>query len=477
MKNADVGLIGLAVMGGNLARNIASKQYNVVVYNRTAQVTQGFIQQYGSNNLTAAYTLEELVASLKRPRQIIIMVKAGEPVDAVINQLLPLLEPEDMMIDCGNSFFRDTIRRTAILAEKNIYFVGCGVSGGEEGALHGPSIMPGGDGKAYKCIEPIFSAIAAKDFSGNPCVSHIGQDGAGHYIKMIHNAIEYGMMQIMAEAYEIFRSMYGLQADKISAIFAQLNKGKLNSYLFEITVEMLKKKDEFVADDFAINYILDRAEQKGTGKWTVQDALDRGVPLPTLTEAVFARAISAPLKLRVQMNAQYSSNNDTFAPARADLTLTQEKIQTIEQALYAAMITCYAQGFDLIHVAAREQNWQINLAEISRIWQGGCIIRARLLSDFQAAFIQTQFQDVHLYQIPFIQDSMQKAIPELRQLVAESTQQSIPIPCLSSALNYFDSITRAKLSANFIQGLRDFFGAHTYERIDREGKFHTKWNE
>ena len=471
MKHADIGLIGLAVMGANLARNLASKGNNVLVYNRTYEITQTFVANFGNENLQGAQTLEQFVHGISRPRHIIVMVKAGEGVDAVISQLTPLLEEGDMIIDCGNSYFIDTIRRYTTLQEKGIRFVGCGVSGGEEGALHGPSIMPGGDLDAYQRLQPILEGIAAKDFSGNPCVSYIGQNGSGHYVKMIHNGIEYGVMQIMAEAYELLRSVYGLAPKEISDIFEKFNKGKLNSYLFEIAVEVLRKEDEFNTGTQLIDYILDRAEQKGTGKWTGKDSLDRGITLSTITEAVYARTVSAQKILRTRLHELYGEKTITKK------SITDADIQSLEHALYAAMLTCYAQGFDLIQTAAKEQGWEINLSEIARIWEGGCIIRAKILKELHEAFGDAQYSTSHLYEIPAIAEAMKETIPDLRIIVTRSLEQRIPVPCMSSALIYFDSITSARLSANFIQGLRDYFGAHTYERTDRDGVFHTKWGK
>lgn len=470
MTNADIGLIGLAVMGANLARNIASRGHNVLVYNRTYETTQTFIANFGGANLQGSENIENFVKGIKRPRHIIVMVKAGEGVDAVIAQLIPLLEEGDTIIDCGNSYFLDTIRRYEELKVKGINFVGCGVSGGEEGALNGPSIMPGGDIDSYERLKPVLESIAAKDFSGKPCVSYMGQNGAGHYVKMVHNGIEYGVMQIMAEAYELLRSVYGLSPVEISTIFERFNKGKLNSYLFEIAVHILRQKDEFHPDGYLIDYILDKAEQKGTGKWTGKDSLDRGITLSTITEAVYARTVSAQKKLREKLISLSKK------PAQEKKSISEAEVHTLEQALYNAMLTCYAQGFDLIHAAAREQGWDINLPEIARIWEGGCIIRAKILNELHAAFSDKNYASSHLYEIPVISEAMSGTIEDLRTIVKFSVEHAIPAPCLTSALVYFDSITRAQTSANFIQGLRDYFGAHTYERTDREGIFHTKWS-
>lgn len=364
MKKAQIGLIGLAVMGANLARNIASKDFDIIVYNRTKEKTAEFIKQYGNAHLSGEMQdLSNFVASIERPRKIIIMVQAGKPVDAVIEELLPYLDADDCIIDCGNSYYRDTIRREAYLAPKSIHFVGCGVSGGEEGALHGPSIMPGGSKENYVRLRPILEAIAARDFNGQACVTHIGTGASGHFVKMVHNGIEYAVMQIMAESYDALRKLYGLSAPGIADIFEDYSKGKLGSYLFDISLKVLRKEDEFKKGESLVDYILDRAGQKGTGKWTAIDALERNVCVPTIAEAVFARNISANKKLRTELSTVFEEfHGKNLPPLNKFLPL-------LKNGLYASILSAYAQGYDLISQASREEGWDVNLAEVSRIWE------------------------------------------------------------------------------------------------------------
>lgn len=469
MSKTNIGLIGLAVMGANLARNIANHDTQVIVYNRSENRTQEFEKKYGSENLKAVYSLEDLVNSLEKPRKIIVMVQAGDPVDQVIGQLVPLLDKEDIIIDCGNSFFRDTQRRFDGLTKQDIHFVGCGVSGGEEGALNGPSMMPGGEKEIYdNHLKEIFEPIAAEDFSGGKCISFIGQDGAGHYVKMVHNGIEYGVMQIMAEAYSILSNSYNLAPDKISEIFAKLGEGKLKSYLFEIAVEVLAKEDD-VEGGFLIDKILDKAGSKGTGMWTSVDAMERGLPLQTITSAVFARYISAQKAKRLELFKKYAQE------VKVEMPELDKFAADLENALYVAILSSYAQGFELISIASQEEAWDINFSEVARIWQGGCIIRAELLKFIQNAFAKEN-EYKHLFEIEDIQKEMSDNIAELRKVSSLAIQAGIPIPAIYSSLEYFESIKTKRLSANFIQGLRDYFGAHTYERIDKDGVFHTEWN-
>lgn len=467
MKKADVGLIGLAVMGANLARNMADKKFRVSVYNRTSQKTDAFLREFGNEYLTGEKTLEDFVRSLARPRKIFLMVKAGTAVDAVIEQLLPLLEPEDVIIDCGNSLYTDTIRREKILAEKGFSFFGCGVSGGEEGALHGPSLMPGGKKKTWEHLEPVLKAIAAKDFQGKPCVSYLGENGAGHYVKMVHNGIEYAVMQMMAEAYEILTRGYTLSPPEIADIFEGFHRGRLESFLFEITLPILRKKDEF-SKGYLIDTILDTAGQKGTGRWTAIEGLERGVDISTITQAVFARVSSSNKEQRKILAEKYTS-------ASPEIALPPQKkfIPMLENALYAGMLVAYKQGFDLLVRAGAEQKWDFDFSEIVRIWQGGCIIRARILQELHRAFLQEKKTD--LLQVGSIQKDIQKAWPDFRLVISAVTAQGIPVFCLGAALTSLESMTQSRTSANFIQALRDGFGAHTYERIDREGIFHTDW--
>jgi len=469
MPKYDIALIGLGVMGQSLARNIANKGFKILTYNRTTETAKKFIDKYDTENLAYEKELKDLVENLERPRKIIIMVKAGSAVDAVIKDLEPYLEKGDVIIDAGNSLYTDSIRRTKELEEKGLNFVGMGVSGGEEGALRGPSIMPGGSKDAWEALSPILKKIAAKDFNGEPCVTHVGNDGAGHYVKMVHNGIEYGVMQMMAETYEILRKIYELKPDKIAEIFKKFNKGRLKSYLFEISIPILEKKDEF-NEGYLLDYILDKAGQKGTGRWVAIDALERGATLPTITMAVFARTISSQKEDRIKISKEF----DKFKP-ETSIPL-EEFIELLEDALYAGMISSYAQGFELIRIAAEEQNWDINFAEITRIWEGGCIIRADMLNFLHKAFIKADGKAVHLFTIDEIHKALQENLEAWRIVVSYGTENGVSMGCLGTSLGYFEDISTKNLPANFIQGLRDFFGAHTYERTDKEGIFHTPWS-
>lgn len=468
MEEAQIGLIGLAVMGANLARNIANNGFKTVVYNRTTQKMTDYIEQFGSENLIGKERIEELVQSIARPRKIIIMVKAGNPVDAVIDQLLPLLDEGDTIIDCGNSNYRDTERRTENLKSKGVHFVGCGVSGGEEGALHGPSIMPGGSTESWEVMKDIWEAVSAEDFNGGPCVTHIGKGGAGHYVKMVHNGIEYAVMQMIAEAYDLLKRVYGQSPDQIAEIFKTYNDGRLSSFLFEIAVPVLTKKEEGIN---IIDLILDKAGQKGTGKWTAIEALDRGVGLSSISEAVFARVNSSNKQDRVELAPSFPKPE-----MRPDMKL-DEFLMMLEQALYAGMLSCYAQGFELIKLAAEEEGWKINLSEISRIWQGGCIIRAEILKFLTEAYKGSGQDSPKLLELKEIQKAINEAMSAWRQIVSLSIHAGVPTPAMTSGLQYIDASTTERLPANMIQGLRDYFGAHTYERIDKDGTFHTEWNE
>ncbi|PIR55372.1 phosphogluconate dehydrogenase (NADP(+)-dependent, decarboxylating) [Candidatus Peregrinibacteria bacterium CG10_big_fil_rev_8_21_14_0_10_36_19] len=460
MKKSDIGLIGLAVMGQNFARNIANKGNKISVFNRTTETTNQFIKDHGNENLVGTKTIKEFVNTLEKPRKIIVLVKAGEAVDLVIKSLLPLLEKNDIIIDCGNSNFEDTIRREKELSTKKIHFVGCGISGGEEGALNGPSLMPGGNKEAYKQIEPIFKKAAAKDFNNKPTIAHVGENGSGHFVKMVHNGIEYGVMQLIAEAYEILRSLYKLKPNQIADIFEKYNKGPLKSYLFEIATEVLNKKE---GRKFVIDLILDKAGQKGTGTWTATESLNRAVATPTITQAVFARIISGEKETRTKLSKIYKTKNfKSFIPLK-------KLIPVLEEALYTSMLSCYAQGFDLI----QKSEWKINLSEMSRIWEGGCIIRADLLNTLHKAYKGNTSK--HLFEIPELAKKLKKTSLSLREICAYTTLNGVPTPALTSSLNYFESMTSEKVSANMIQGLRDYFGAHTYERVDKKGSFHTQW--
>lgn len=460
----DIGLIGLAVMGQNLARNFASRGIKTLVYNRTAEVTDNFIAKHGNAFLSGEKNLPDFVSSLASPRKIILMVKAGEAIDVVIAQLLPLLAKDDIIIDGGNSLFSDTIRRGKDLAAKNIRFVGCGVSGGEEGALSGPSIMPGGEKQAVDLLLPYLEKIAAKDFAGKPCVINIGANGAGHYVKMVHNGIEYAIMQFLAETYDLLRES-GRSLPDIAEIFTRWNQGRLASFLMETALLVVQKKDDQKAG-FLVDAILDAAGQKGTGKWTVLDALQRGVAVPSINAAVEARVYSSQKELRTKLSTK-------LAVRRTQPDINETKL---ENALYLAMISAYAEGFELIYQAAKEENWQIDYAELVRIWQGGCIIRAELLRTLETDFRKNNSAEMTLLELPEIIAEVTRSLPALRSIVTSGAKAGIPLPGLMAALGHLEQIFRERSPANFVQGLRDSFGAHTFRRIDRDGVFHTDWN-
>jgi len=469
MAKADIGLIGLAVMGQNLVLNMESKGYCVAVYNRTAERTREFINgpAEGKERIIPAYTLEDFVASLMRPRKVMIMVKAGKPVDAVIDSLVPLLDEGDIVIDGGNSYFKDTIRRAEQLAQKGILFMGVGVSGGEEGALKGPSIMPGGSYEAWKQVGKILKDIAAKVGEGIPCCDYVGPDGAGHYVKMVHNGIEYGDMQLISEAYFLMKELLGLSAPEMQPVFQKWNEGELNSYLIEITADILGRVDGETGLPM-VDVILDRAGQKGTGKWTSQDALDLGVAVPTIAEAVFARCISAIKEERVAASKVLKGPQAKFDGDREQL------IEDIGRALYASKICSYAQGFALLKQASESYNWNLKLGDIALLWRGGCIIRAQFLERIKEAYTRNPSL-ANLLLDPYFKEVVEEAQDSWRRVISLAVQYGIPIPCFSSALFYYDSYRRDKLPANLIQAQRDYFGAHTYERVDREGIFHTDW--
>ncbi len=466
---ADIGLIGLAVMGQNLVRNMDRNGFRVAVYNRTAAKTREFLEgPAAGTQVTPAYSLEELAASLSRPRKIMLMVQAGKPVDAVIDQIVPLLEPGDLLIDGGNSFFADTERRSAELEGRGIQYLGVGVSGGEESALWGPSLMPGGQPEAYELVRPIFEAIAARAY-GEPCVTYVGPRGAGHYVKMVHNGIEYGDMQLIAEAYDLLRRGAGLSNDALHAVFAAWNQGSLESFLIEITAAIFAKRDQKTGGAL-VDAILDRAGQKGTGKWTSQNALDLGIPTTAITEAVFARALSAAKDERVAAAALLSGPDPRSAEVKADF------IQAVGDALYASKVVSYAQGFALLREASQEYDYGLDYGEIARIWRGGCIIRAAFLNDITAAY-RSQPDLPNLLVAPFFRQALAARQPNWRRAVVAAVQMGIPAPAMSAALAYFDGYRSARLPANLIQAQRDYFGAHTYERIDepRGQVFHTNW--
>ena len=463
----DIGLVGLAVMGENLALNMAQHGFSVAVYNRTAERTRAFIaERAAGHNVVGTYTLADLVGSVERPRRIILMVKAGAAVDEVLGQLRPLLAPGDIVMDGGNSFFKDTERRAHDMAEAGFHYLGTGVSGGEEGALKGPSIMPGGPREAYELLAPVLTRIAAQVADG-PCCTYIGPRGAGHYVKMVHNGIEYGDMQLIAEVYDILRKGTTLTTDEMSGLFNEWNQGELNSYLIGITAEILAYRDPDSGQPL-VDLILDRAGQKGTGKWTSQNALDLGVPVPTIDAAIWSRNMSAYKAERVKASEVLGGPT-----AWSDLRLSR-LLEALRNALYAAKVSSYAQGMSLLRAASHEYGYDLNLSEIARIWKGGCIIRARLLDQIQAAFA-AEPDLPNLMVAPAFVDALGSAQEDWRLVVQRARQMGVPCPALSASLDYYDSYRRSRLPANLIQAQRDYFGAHTYERVDRPGTFHTEW--
>ena len=469
-QQADIGLIGLAVMGENLVLNMANHGYTVAVFNRSTDKVKAFVEgRAAGKSIVGAYSYEELIGLLKRPRRIMIMVKAGAPVDAVIDGLLPLLEPGDILIDGGNSFFPDTNRRTEALKESGILFIGTGVSGGEEGALKGPSIMPGGNPAAWPHVKAIFQDIAAKVEDGSPCCDWVGDNGAGHYVKMIHNGIEYGDMQMICEAYAMMKSAAGLDAPAMAGVFREWNKGELDSYLIEITADILAKQDEITGKPM-VDVILDSAGQKGTGKWTTQNALDLGIPLVTIAEATFARFMSSLKDDRMQAAGVLPGPGVRFAGDKKRL------IEDVRQALYASKICSYAQGFQLLREAAKTYGWKLNYGSIALMWRGGCIIRAQFLGKIKEAFDRDPDLP-NLLLAPYFKDAIERSQPGWRRVVAAATEMGVPMPAFASSLAYYDSYRSAVLPANLLQAQRDYFGAHTYERVDRpRGEFyHTNW--
>ena len=465
---ADVGVFGLSVMGGNLARNAARCGYGVALFNRHGARTDELVSRHGSEGrFFAAKSVAEFVAALAKPRAVIIMVKAGAPVDQVIDELLPHLEVGDIIVDAGNSLFTDTDRRAGMLKEKGLRFLGMGVSGGEEGALLGPSMMPGGDESAYARIEPMIKKMAAQ-VDGEPCCAFIGPEGAGHYVKMVHNGIEYADMQLIAEAYDIFSSVYHIDAAAIAEIFDEWNQGDLNSYLVEITAAVLRKRDSTGAA--LVDAIVDEAEQKGTGRWTAQSALDLGVPLTSISEAVYARALSGRRAQR------FAAEKLLPGPNVSSREVVKADIDAIRDALYASKIVAYAQGFEQLSVASEQFGWKLKFGEIASIWRGGCIIRARFLNRIREAYESGERIENLMLQ-SYFRDALVKATPAWRRVVALSVEQGVPAPAFASSLAYFDGLRRTRGPANLLQGLRDYFGAHTYRRLDKPGSFHTRWGQ
>ncbi|HVD01525.1 MAG TPA: NADP-dependent phosphogluconate dehydrogenase [Candidatus Dormibacteraeota bacterium] len=462
---ARFGVMGLAVMGSNLARNIASRGVPVAVYNRTAARTDAFMADHaGEGDFTPAWTVAELVAAIERPRAILVMVKAGQPVDEAIAEITPHLEPGDILIDGGNSFFEDTRRRCGEVEARGFRYLGTGVSGGEEGALKGPSIMPGGTPEAYSQVEEILTSISAQ-VDGTPCCTYIGTDGAGHYVKMVHNGIEYADIQLIAESYDLLRQALGLGPEEQAAIFREWNRGDLDSYLIQIAAEVLDKRE---ADGTPlVDRIVDEAAQKGTGKWTSQSALDIGIPLTGITEAVFARFLSAQ---RTQRRRASGILRGPHGSRQGDAGL----VDAIRDALYASKVVAYAQGYEQMTLAAAEYGWSLDLGAISTIWRGGCIIRARFLDRIKDAYAADPSLP-NLLLAPYFRDAVASAQDAWRRVVTIAIEIGVPVPAFASSLAYYDGYRRERSPANLIQGLRDYFGSHGYRRLDREGSFHTRW--
>ncbi|MBR0087616.1 MAG: decarboxylating NADP(+)-dependent phosphogluconate dehydrogenase [Lachnospiraceae bacterium] len=467
-RKADIGMVGLAVMGSNLAKNMESKGFTVAVYNREPEMTDAFMEKEAGKNFIANYDYESLVASIRTPRVVFMMIRAGSPVDQVIDALLPLLDDGDIIVDGGNSNYEDTMRRTAYVESKGKLFIGTGVSGGEEGALLGPSMMPGGSPKAWERVKPIFQAICAKTDDGDPCCDWVGENGAGHFVKMVHNGIEYGDMELICEAYQLMRTLLKLSDDEMAEIFKAWNRTELDSYLIQITGEILGFKDEDGSP--LVEHILDTAGQKGTGKWTGISALNEGVPLTLISEAVFSRCLSAMKEERVKASALFAREIPEFTGDKEAL------IEDIRQALYASKIISYAQGYTLMHAAAKTYNWNLNYGGIALMWRGGCIIRSVFLGKIKEAFDKDPELE-NLLMDPYFKETIEKLVPAFRRVAAAAVTYGVPAPAFTSALSYFDGYTSERLPANLLQAQRDYFGAHTYERLDapRGQFFHTNW--
>jgi 6-phosphogluconate dehydrogenase len=467
MAEHEIGVVGLATMGENLARNLASHGARVVVYNRTRKRTDDFMAAHSaSGDFRLAGSLEELARILEPPRAILLMVKAGSAVDDAIDSLATVLQPGDTIIDGGNSLFHDTRRRAAAVEKAGLGFIGAGVSGGEEGALRGPSIMPGGTRASYERVAEMLTAISAK-VDGTPCCTYIGPDGAGHFVKMVHNGIEYADIQLIAETYDFLRQVLGMTPAELAAVFREWNQGELQSYLIEITANVLNKRDEG-SESALVDAIEDEAEQKGTGRWTSESALQLGVPLTGITEAVFARMLSSQKADRVE--ASKILGGPSGIPAKSDAGI----IDDVREALYASKIVAYAQGFEHLRAGSHEFGWNLDLGALATIWRGGCIIRAAFLDRIKDSYAQSPDLP-NLMLAPFFQQALASAQPAWRSVVKQAVDQGVPIPAFASSLAYYDGYRRARGPANLIQGLRDYFGSHGYHRIDREGTFHTRW--
>ena len=467
---SDIGLIGLAVMGENLVLNMESKGFRVSVFNRTVEKVDKFMEGRGKGlNIYGAHSLEDFVASLKAPRKVFLMVKAGAAVDAFIDKLIPVLEPGDIIIDGGNTHFPDTARRTAYVESKGLLYIGTGVSGGEEGALKGPSMMPGGSPAAWPYVKPIFQGICAKVADGSPCCDWVGEGGAGHFVKMVHNGIEYGDIQLICECYQIMKDILGMSNEEMHEVFAEWNKGDLDSYLIEITRDILAKKDE--DGRYVLDYILDTAGQKGTGKWTAISALDQGVPLTLIGESVFARCLSAQKEERV------AASEILEGPSPVKFTGDRKAfLEDLRRALFAAKVVSYAQGYALMRAAAKEYGWNLNYGGIALMWRGGCIIRSVFLGKIKEAFDKDP-DIANILLDPYFSGKLAEAQQGWRNVLCTAMQNGVPAPCLTAGLQYYDGYRCKRLPANLLQAQRDFFGAHTYERTDRpRGEFfHTNW--
>ncbi|MED1472380.1 NADP-dependent phosphogluconate dehydrogenase [Bacillus salipaludis] len=468
MVKQQIGVVGLAVMGKNLALNIESRGYSVAVFNRSFDKTEEFLKNEAEGkNFVGAQTVEEFVNALEKPRKILLMVKAGTATDSTIESLKPFLEEGDILIDGGNTYFQDTIRRNKELETAGFYFIGTGVSGGEEGALKGPAIMPGGKKEAYDLVKPILESISAK-VNGEPCCTYIGPNGSGHYVKMVHNGIEYGDMQLISEAYFILKNVLGLTAEELHHVFAEWNKGELDSYLIDITADIFTKVDKQTGKPI-VDVILDSAGQKGTGKWTSQNALDLGVPLPLITESVFARFISSIKEERVKASKVLNGPK-----VKAFEGNKEELIEAVRKALYMSKICSYAQGFAQMRAASKEYDWNLRYGEIAMIFRGGCIIRAQFLQKIKDAY-DSNPELANLLLDPYFKEIVESYQAALRQVLALAIERGIPVPTFASAISYYDSYRSETLPANLLQAQRDYFGAHTYQRVDMDGTFHTDW--
>ncbi|NSC20519.1 NADP-dependent phosphogluconate dehydrogenase [Streptomyces albus subsp. chlorinus] len=474
--SARIGVTGLAVMGRNLARNFARSGFTVALHNRTEARTRELVEEFGDEgDFVPTSSPEEFVAALERPRCLVAMVKAGGPTDAVLDRFAGLLEPGDVLVDGGNAHFEDTRRREAALRERGVHFVGTGISGGEEGALLGPSIMPGGSAESYRALGPMLEKIAARAPDGTPCTAHMGPDGAGHFVKMVHNGIEYADMQLIAEAYDLLRKAAGLAPAEIAEVFRGWNRGRLDSYLIEITAEVLTHTDADTGLPF-VDVVADRAEQKGTGRWTVQTALDLGVPVPGIAQAVFARSQSGHTRLRTAAAALPGPEAAPSGAARGRMTDGEAArfAEQVEQSLYASKVISYAQGWDMVRAGSEEYGWGIDLASVAAVWRAGCIIRAAFLDRIRAAFTERPGLPTLLADPAFARE-LGEAQDDWRRTVAAATRHGVPVPGMSGALAYYDGLRAARLPAALTQAQRDYFGAHTYRRTDREGTFHTRW--